>query len=1157
MPRLLDMHLIEIDLDVTGVGFVVTPSNGSAAGETVGRTTRQFASAFGTQVAVNGGFSAWVSGSNYAVEGLAAYRGAVYSEFQEFRTFALNISQDNVATILRSVTRSGTDRSPDVPLYNTLPGEARLLRNGMIIQYENESLHPRTAVGLSADERRLFILTVDGRNPGHSLGVTRPELADFLRMFGAHNAINLDGGGSSTLVFSDLEPRLVNVPVGVNNTPGSERTVGSNFGIYAPPVPAPAHVAIGVDAGSRTQGQAGHPQLVTALSLTKSGAGTLVLNVDNVFAGTTLVEQGELRIARAGAVQASPVIVRPTATVRFDPGIPATTPGITLAGGTLAAETLAVNAATGVGSLLINSGTIANTTNLAVGPGGLVSLPARGRMSLGVASLAVDEAQRGGRIDLGSGQVVVAPGGIGMNSLLADLVAGRNGGDWNGATGIMTSASSSGGPRDVGYVVAGDGTARISFAAAGDVDLSGHVDVFDLVAIETSRKYGSGQGAIWSEGDFNYDGISNVFDIIAIGTAGAYGGGTYFPAAVGGLGGDFAAVPEPATWAVMAAAAAALSRILRPARRGEPLTAAVVAAARPLCRAVWFARYLVREVAGGSWIRPSAFGLLAVVGTALASAAELDDKIAREARVNAFYEASFANRIDAVTVTRDRVIVAGSVGERSGQLRLVEIRPEISAADLFPRGGCHFVLEPQAGIQSHGPVSTTPFERVLPRLAETVDRTTSRWALAEPLAEGRWRLASRWSYATDLSGAAGAPLPRLAPRPIKGMGGVSPAFPLEELVELGVHNITVNLLVSDLLAAEPHPGWPPFEYGGHVWHVNAELMAEWDKLTSFAGRHDIVVSGILLIPFRETAFGRLLVHPEANRAGHYAMPDFTTAAGPAAYEAALEVLAQRYCAADSPKGRIVNWIVHNEVGYGWEWTNMGRQPPMVYMDHYLRSLRLVHNVMRRHDPHARVFISLTHHWNNPADPSWKAYVNRDLLDRLCASSRLEGDFAWGVAYHPYPQDLRSPEAWNDSQPTDDFDTPLITPRNIAVLDRWMHLPKMRDAQGRVRGVLLSEQGFNTPDYSPESELLQAAGLVFMWRQMRGLASIEAFHNHRWVDHPDEDGLLLGLRRLPAAGGNYGEKKIAWDVYRALDTGDEQRATRCVESLLEGPGGRGP
>jgi hypothetical protein len=75
---------------------------------------------------------------------------------------------------------------------------------------------------------------------------------------------------------------------------------------------------------------------------------------------------------------------------------------------------------------------------------------------------------------------------------------------------------------------------------------------------------------------------------------------------------------------------------------------------------------------------------------------------------------------------------------------------------------------------------------------------------------------------------------------------------------------------------------------------------------------------------------------------------------------------------------------------------------MLYMDHYLRSMRLVHNVSRRHDPHARVFISLTHHWNTPADPMWKSYSNLDLVNRLAESSRIEGDFAWGLAYHPYP-----------------------------------------------------------------------------------------------------------------------------------------------------------
>ena len=129
-PRQLSMNLVEIDLTVPGIGFAVTPSNGTAAGETVGRTTRQFLTEQAVQVAVNGGFSAWVSGGNYTVEGLAARQGVVYSEFQEFRTFALNISQDNVATILRSISGTGTDRTPDIPLYNTLAGEARLIRNG-------------------------------------------------------------------------------------------------------------------------------------------------------------------------------------------------------------------------------------------------------------------------------------------------------------------------------------------------------------------------------------------------------------------------------------------------------------------------------------------------------------------------------------------------------------------------------------------------------------------------------------------------------------------------------------------------------------------------------------------------------------------------------------------------------------------------------------------------------------------------------------------------------------------------------------------------------------------------------------------------------------------------------------------------------------------
>jgi len=95
----------------------------------------------------------------------------------------------------------------------------------------------------------------------------------------------------------------------------------------------------------------------------------------------------------------------------------------------------------------------------------------------------------------------------------------------------------------VGYVVAADGAARVSFAAPGDVDLNGSVNVFDLVAINGSGSFGTGHTAVWSDGDFTYDGVTDVFDLVAIGGSGAYGGSEYFPSSVGSA--AVATVPEP------------------------------------------------------------------------------------------------------------------------------------------------------------------------------------------------------------------------------------------------------------------------------------------------------------------------------------------------------------------------------------------------------------------------------------------------------------------------------------------------------------------------------------------------------------------------------------------------------------------------------------
>jgi len=82
-----------------------------------------------------------------------------------------------------------------------------------------EVRHPRTAVGLSRDGATLWLVAVDGRST-RSVGMTLVELADALRRLGAWQALNFDGGGSTTMVVGGA---VVNAPT----DPDGERAVGN------------------------------------------------------------------------------------------------------------------------------------------------------------------------------------------------------------------------------------------------------------------------------------------------------------------------------------------------------------------------------------------------------------------------------------------------------------------------------------------------------------------------------------------------------------------------------------------------------------------------------------------------------------------------------------------------------------------------------------------------------------------------------------------------------------------------------------------------------------------------------------------------------------------------------------------------------------------
>jgi len=87
-------------------------------------------------------------------------------------------------------------------------GLPQILNNGKYLEkFKRKGFtvkrHPRTAVGLSRDGKTMIWAVVDGRQPGYSFGMTLHELADFMKTQGAYNAINLDGGGSSTMIIED------------------------------------------------------------------------------------------------------------------------------------------------------------------------------------------------------------------------------------------------------------------------------------------------------------------------------------------------------------------------------------------------------------------------------------------------------------------------------------------------------------------------------------------------------------------------------------------------------------------------------------------------------------------------------------------------------------------------------------------------------------------------------------------------------------------------------------------------------------------------------------------------------------------------------------------------------------------------------------------
>jgi len=128
--------------------------------------------------------------------------------------------------------------NPALPkLEQLIGGNTWLVHNG-IANSDNGDRHPRTSVGFNEDSTQFYMFVVDGRQPGLSVGMSYKELGDYMKSWGVYQGLNLDGGGSSTMV---VRGAVVNSPSDI----GGERSVANSLLLISTASTGPlAHIRI-------------------------------------------------------------------------------------------------------------------------------------------------------------------------------------------------------------------------------------------------------------------------------------------------------------------------------------------------------------------------------------------------------------------------------------------------------------------------------------------------------------------------------------------------------------------------------------------------------------------------------------------------------------------------------------------------------------------------------------------------------------------------------------------------------------------------------------------------------------------------------------------------------------------------------------------------
>ncbi|XHS77760.1 phosphodiester glycosidase family protein [Burkholderiaceae bacterium UC74_6] len=188
------VHALRVDLQTPGVQVQLTPQ------VEAGQTLPNMASVAGTLASVNASFFT----KTFTTRGLTVSHGEAWSGISEQQNSPLIACNSQPRCVIQlhapfELQPGWTEVVAGTP-WLLDEGRQRTAIDDGICAYLCAKAHPRTAVGLDASGRWLYLVAAEGRR-GPVLGLTLTELSQVMHQLGAHNAVNLDGGGSTTMLL--------------------------------------------------------------------------------------------------------------------------------------------------------------------------------------------------------------------------------------------------------------------------------------------------------------------------------------------------------------------------------------------------------------------------------------------------------------------------------------------------------------------------------------------------------------------------------------------------------------------------------------------------------------------------------------------------------------------------------------------------------------------------------------------------------------------------------------------------------------------------------------------------------------------------------------------------------------------------------------------